>query len=107
MYAYSIRMPAKFVELVKGTGGKKYKAIFYDAMRKKIKSVQFGAVGYQDYTQHGDLQRKQNYIQRHKTTENWQDPMTAGACARWILWDRTTVSASFKAYRQRFNLELF
>ena len=92
---------------MKGTGGKKYKMIFYDMMRKKIKSVQFGAVGYEDFTTHGDLQRKQNYIQRHTSNENFNDAMTAGACARWILWNKTSVSASYKDFRSKFNYGLY
>jgi hypothetical protein len=100
-------MSAKYVQLVKGTGGKKFKAVFFDAMRKKIKSVSFGATGYQDFTTHGDLQRKMNYISRHKTTENWNDAMTAGSLSKFLLWNKTTLSASYKDYRQRFNLELY
>jgi hypothetical protein len=96
-----------YTQLMKGTGGKKYKMIFYDMMRKKIKSVQFGAVGYEDFTTHGDLQRKQNYIQRHTSNENFNDAMTAGACARWILWNKTSVSASYKDFRSKFNYGLY
>lgn len=100
-------MSAKFVQLLKGTGGKKYKMVFYDTMRKKLKSVSFGAVGYEDFITHGDIQRKMNYIQRHSARENFNDPMTAGSCARWILWEKPTLSASYKAFRQRFGFQLF
>lgn len=100
-------MPVKFVQLLKGTGGKKFKAVFYDAMRKKIKSVSFGASGYNDFTITGDLQAKMSYIARHKTTENWNDAMTAGCLSKFLLWNKTTLSASYKDYRQRFNLELY
>ena len=40
--------------------GKKYKAIFFDDKGKKIKTSQFGAQGYEDYTQHGDKQEEPN-----------------------------------------------
>jgi hypothetical protein len=100
-------MPAKYTQLLKGTGGKKYKIIFYDMMRKKIKSTSFGAVGYNDFTITGDLQAKMSYIARHKTSENWNDPMTSGACARWILWNKTTLSASYKDFRNKFKYELY
>lgn len=95
-----------FVQLLKGTGTHKYKMIFYDSTRKKLKTVQFGAVGYESYPDHQDLQRKQNYLSRH-SNENWSDPMTSGACARWILWNKTSVSASYKDFRSRFKYELF
>ena len=100
-------MPAKFVQLVKGTGGKKFKMIFYDSMRKKISSASFGQVGYEDFTTHGDLQRKQNYIQRHKAREDFANPMTAGALSKHLLWNKTTLSASYKDYRNRFGFELY
>lgn len=100
-------MSKGFVQLLKGTGGKKYKMVFYDTMRKKLKSVSFGAVGYEDFITHGDIQRKMNYIQRHSARENFNDPMTAGSCARWILWNKTTLSASYKDFRSRFKYELY
>jgi len=100
-------MPAKYIQLLKGTGDKKFKAIFYDAARKKIKSVSFGAKGYDDYTTHGDIQRKLNYIQRHSAREDFNNPMTAGALSRWILWDKTTLSASYTAYRNKFGFALY
>jgi hypothetical protein len=100
-------MSAKYTQLLKGTGTHKYKMLFFDASRKKIKSVQFGAVGYDDFTTHGDLQRKMNYISRHKTTEDWSNPMTAGALSKFLLWNRTTLSASYKDFRSRFGFELY
>lgn len=96
-----------YTQLLKGTGAKKYKMVFYDTARKKLKSISFGAVGYEDFTTHGDLQRKQNYIQRHSARENFNDPMTAGSLSRWILWDKTSVSASYKSYRSKFAFELY
>jgi len=105
MYPYSIMKG--YTQLLKGTGGKKYKMVFYDMMRKKIKSVQFGQVGYEDFTTHGDLQRKQNYIQRHSARENFNDPQTAGALSKHLLWNRTTLSASYKDFRSKFGYELF
>lgn len=101
-------MSKGFVQLMKATTvGKKYKMIFYDTARNKIKSVSFGAEGYEDFTKHGDLQRKQNYIQRHKSSENWSDPMTAGALSYHLLWSKPTLSASYTAFRKRFNFELY
>lgn len=96
-----------YTQLLKGTNGKKYKMIFYDTMRKKLKTVQFGAVGYEDFTTHGDLQRKQNYISRHKSSEDWGNPTTAGALSYFLLWNKTTLSASYKDFRQRFDYQLY
>lgn len=96
-----------YTQLLRGTGGKKFKMVFYDHARKKIKSVSFGAVGYEDFTTHGDLQRKQNYIQRHSAREDFNDPMSAGALSKWILWNKTTLSASYKDFRNKFKYELY
>lgn len=100
-------MIAKYVQLLKGSGEKKYKAVFFDAMRKRIKTTSFGAVGYQDYTQHQDMVRQQSYISRHKSNEDWNNPMTAGALSYHLLWSKPTLSSAYKAYRQRFKLELY
>ena len=96
-----------YTQLLKGTTGKKFKMIFYDHARKKLKTIQFGASGYEDFTTHGDLQRKMNYISRHQSLENWNDPMSAGALSRWILWNKTTLSVSYKDFRSRFGYELY
>lgn len=95
-----------YTQLLRGTNGKKFKMIFYDHLRKKIKTVQFGAVGYEDYTTHQDLQRKQNYISRH-SNEDWTEPMKAGTLSKFLLWNRTSLSASYKDYRSKFGYELF
>jgi hypothetical protein len=96
-----------YTQLLKGIGAKKYKMVFYDTARKKIKSISFGAVGYEDFTITGDIQQKMNYISRHQARENFNDPMTAGSLSRWILWDKTSVSASYKSYRSKFGFELY
>jgi hypothetical protein len=97
-----------YTQLLKATNGKnKYTMIFFDHMRKKIKTIHFGAKGYEDFTSHQDLQRKQNYISRHKTTEDWSNPMTAGTLSKFLLWNKTSLSASYKDFRSRFKYELF
>ena len=83
--------------------GKKYKAVFrLDSGRSK--TVHFGAKGYEDYTMHNDMNRKNSYIARHQARENFNDPTTAGALSRWILWNKTTFSASLADYRRRFSV---
>ena len=34
-------------------------------------TVHFGATGYQDFTSHGDEDRKAAYLRRHESRENW------------------------------------
>jgi hypothetical protein len=66
--------------------------------------VKFGAFGYEDYTQHGDPYRKKLYLNRHRKRENWNDPRTAGALSRWILWNKPNLQDSIADYIRRFNM---
>jgi hypothetical protein len=93
------------VEIRDSTNSKKKKmAIFFDKNGEKIKTTHFGASGYSDYTKHKDDERQERYINRHKKNEHWNKPMTAGALSRWILWNKPTLGASIKDYKQKFNL---
>lgn len=82
-------------------GTHKWLAVFDDGTR-----VRFGAVGYKDYTQHKDPLRRKNYLQRHRSSENWNDPKTAGSLSRWLLWgDSTSLDANLRAFKRRFSLD--
>lgn len=93
----------KKVTIKKSTNPKKkYMAVFYEN-GKKIKTTHFGCAGMSDYTKHKDPARKQRYMNRHKATEHWQKPMTAGSLSRYILWNKPTLRASISDYKKRFN----
>ena len=97
-----------YVQLKKATTkGKKYTAVFYDNSREKIATTSFGAAGYEDYTTHGDEERKQRYIDRHKTRENFADYKSAGSLAYHILWSKPSVAASYNAYLKKFKLKKY
>jgi len=83
--------------------GKKWKATFYDVSEHPVKTIHFGASGYEDYTIHKDDKRKRSYLARH-SNEDWSNPMTAGALSRWILWEYTDFDQAVKAFEKRFNL---
>ena len=68
------------------------------------KRVAFGALGYEDFTEHGNSLRKKLYLNRHRKRENWNDPMTPGALSRWILWNKPSLEASIDDYIKRFNM---
>lgn len=85
--------------------GKKYVAFFYDNDKKKIKTVHFGSAGMSDYTIHKDDDRKQRYLDRHRTNEDWQNPMTAGALSRWILWNKPSLNTSIRDFMVRFGFK--
>lgn len=94
------------VEISEATAkGKKKKAVFYDKDGKKIKTVQFGAEGMSDFTKHKDTDRRDRYDARHKPNQNWNDPMTAGALSKYILWNKPSLSASISDYKRKFNLK--
>lgn len=78
---------------------KKYVAIFEDGTR-----THFGQAGASDFTQHKDEKRKEAYLSRHRANENWNDYKSAGSLARWILWNKPTLSASLQDYKRRFGL---
>jgi hypothetical protein len=95
----------KSVEIKKSTRtGKKLMAIFYDG-DKKVKTIHFGAVGYSDYTIHKDEARRQRYIDRHRKSEDWENPMTAGTLALYILWSKPTISAGIADYKKKFGFK--
>tara|TARA_R110000772_G_scaffold51552_3_gene118229 strand:+ start:184 stop:489 length:306 start_codon:yes stop_codon:yes gene_type:complete len=76
----------------------------------RTKTTHFGANGYKDYTiyykQDPDLakQKRDSYIARHKVNEDWNDPTSAGSLSRFILWEKPTIEASIKYYKNKFNL---
>jgi hypothetical protein len=83
---------------------KKYKALFTND-KGETKTIHFGAKGYSDYTKHKDDERKKRYIKRHQENEDFNDPYTAGALARWILWNKKTLSASVEDYKKKFKFK--
>ena len=55
-----------------------------------------------DYTKHKDPERMKRYNNRHRRNENWNDPTTAGALSKWILWNKPSLKASIADYKSRF-----
>ena len=86
-----------------GDGVHKFKAVFNDGT-----STKFGALGYGDYIHYYKtspakaLLKKASYIARHKVNENFSDRKSAGALSRYILWNKSTLSASLADYKRRF-----
>lgn len=74
----------------------------FDAIIDGKKTVSFGAKGYSDFTLHKNPERKQRYIDRHKSNENWNDPKTAGFYAKHILWNKETLQSSVADTNKRF-----
>jgi hypothetical protein len=81
---------------------KKYTATFFH--NNDYIHITFGDTAYSDYTKHKDPMRKKQYLERHKKNENWNDPMSAGALSRWILWEYPDFDKAVKEFKKRFNL---
>jgi len=97
-----------YIQLKKSTNQKKkYMAIFYNEARKKIKTTHFGASGMNDFTLTNDIEAKNRYLARHSANENFNDYMSSGSLARWILWHKPTLSASYNDYIKKFGLKKY
>jgi Na+-transporting NADH:ubiquinone oxidoreductase subunit NqrF len=88
------------IELLKGTGTKKWKVIIDG------KTIQFGAKGYIDYTLGATEQQKTNYLTRHQKREDWNKSgiYTAGFWSRHLLWNKRSISASMSDIKKKFNI---
>lgn len=70
------------------------------------KTVHFGAKDYSDYTLHKDPTRKENYISRHASREDWTDLSKAGTWSRYILWNKPTLTASIRDMEKIFRIKI-
>lgn len=75
---------------------------------KNGKTIHFGAKGYEDYTIHKDPERKQRYIDRHQSNEDWSKSGidTAGFWSRWLLWGEPTLEQSIKKIENKFGVKI-
>ena len=69
------------------------------------KTVHFGDNRYQDYTQHKDPKRKENYISRHAKNEDWSKSniASAGFMSRHILWEKPTIEKSIHNLNNKYK----
>jgi len=68
------------------------------------KKVHFGSSTSKTFLDHKDEKKRLAYVARHRVNENFNDPLTAGSLSRYILWNKTTLSASIADFKRRFNL---
>lgn len=95
---------------------KKYQVSVFQN-NQPVKIIHFGDPEYEDFTQHGDVQRKMNYAARHSSNgrsrtaavnrgkENWFDPLTAGFWARWLLWEKPSMEEAKKNITKMFGIK--
>tara|TARA_R110000822_G_scaffold30765_1_gene89365 strand:+ start:108 stop:407 length:300 start_codon:yes stop_codon:yes gene_type:complete len=84
---------------------KKLQATFSKSGEGRTRTTHFGASGMDDYTKTKDKEQKSRYISRHRQRENWNDPTSAGALSKWILWNLPSRSASISSYKKRFGFK--
>ena len=78
---------------------KKWRAIWSDGTH-----TDFGAKGMDDYTITKDPEQRARYLKRHGGgKESWNNPRSAGALSRWILWgEHTGIQANLRDFKTRF-----
>lgn len=82
--------------------GKKLVATFI--VEGRPKRIHFGSAGSTTFSSGATEDKKNAYLKRHKVRENWNDPLSAGALSRWILWNKPSLKASIADFKKRFNL---
>ncbi len=98
----------------------KYSKKLYTAIitaNGKTHRVNFGDPTAEQYSRsfhencniHKNKERKENYINRHKSRENWSKSgvLTAGFWSRWLLWNKPTLKESANDIKKRFGIKVF
>lgn len=72
------------------------------------KKVHFGGKGYSDFTRHKDSKRKEAYISRHRSRENWSKSGidTAGFWSRYLLWEKPSLKDSISFIEKKFKIKI-
>ena len=71
---------------------------------KNGKTVHFGLKGGDTYIDHGDKQKRENYLKRHIKNEDWNNPYSAGALSKFLLWgDYITLEKNYNYFMKKFN----
>lgn len=70
--------------------------------------IHFGDSRYQDFTQHGDEDRRQRYLTRHRAREDWTKSgiNSAGFWSRWLLWGEKSLNLSIKKVESKFGIRI-
>jgi hypothetical protein len=70
------------------------------------KTVHFGQAGGKTYIDEGDKAKREAYLKRHEAREDWNDPYSAGALSRWLLWgDSKDLETNHISFMKRFKVK--
>ena len=105
-------MKIQFLKLIKSKNkDKKYTAIFNIVKSNGDKAILERSFGYNnpddknnDYTKHGDLERRNRYIIRHEKDLNTGDPSRAGFLSMFLLWNKPSLKSSVNDYNKRLRV---
>ena len=105
-------MKIQFLKLMKSKNkNKKYTAIFNITKSNGDKAVLERSFGYNnpddktnDYTRHGDIERRNRYIIRHEKDLNTNDPSRAGYLSMFLLWNKPSLKSSVNDYNKRLRV---
>ena len=79
---------------------KRYDAVFHDGTK-----VSFGAKESKTYVDSASNKIKQAWLARHSVRGTFNNPRTASALSKHILWGKTkSVSKNLKTFKKKFNL---
>lgn len=93
----------KFTLIKSPLSAKKWRGVFTSDDGTET-HTDFGDATMRDFTQHKDPARKALYLARHRTSERWSDPKTAGSLSRWLLWNTQDLQHNVSLFRQKFHL---
>lgn len=84
---------------------KRFEAILMDG-RGQQHHVHFGSKDGHTYIDGASREERKRYQLRHEPRENWDDPLSPGAWARWVLWGNSPViDINLDRILERFDIE--
>lgn len=82
---------------------KRYRATFLRD-GKEI-HTDFGDPNLKNYTMTHDPDQRKRYLMRHRAREDWNDPTSAGALSRWLLWgESTSLRENIQLFKKKFGV---
>lgn len=87
------------------TINKRFVAVFVENDIIKFK-IDFGSSTGSTFIDHGDIIKRANYLKRHSAlNEDWNNPTSAGALSKWILWGESDdIYKNIELFKRRFKL---
>jgi hypothetical protein len=68
------------------------------------KTIDFGQEGGETYIDHGDKEKRKNYLKRHAVRENWME-LNPGSASAWVLWGPSTdIKKNLKLYLSQMKI---